>query len=261
MPYKNYVGTKNANGCGSIRKRSKKRKNGTEYVYFEARYTVGRDPKTGKQVQKTISGPTLKEVREKLNQALYALDQNEFVDSGRMTVADWMESWLKDYAVNVKPSTKRFYEECVRLYINPHIGNLRLDKLDGPTIQRYYNDLHQPADANQKAISAKSVKNVHGILHKALQQAVKNGMIRLNPTESCVLPRIEKKEIMPLTQEQIQAFLELLPGHPHEYLYQIAMFTGMREGELLGLPWDCVARPPCPSPTPRVHSDSHPLSW
>ena len=51
------------------------------------------------------------------------------------------------------------------------------------------------------------MKNVHGILHKALQQAVKNGMIRLNPTESCVLPRIEKKEIMPLTQEQIQAFL------------------------------------------------------
>lgn len=84
------------------------------------------------------------------------------------------------------------------------------------------------------------MKNVHGILHKALQQAVKNGMIRLNPTESCVLPRIVKKEIQPLTQEQIQAFLELLPGHPHEYLYQIAMFTGMREGELLGLPWDCV---------------------
>ena len=90
MPYKNHIGTKNANGCGSIRKRSKKRKNGTEYVFFEARYTVGRDPKTGKQVQKTISGPTLKEVREKLNQALYALDQNEYVDSGRMTVADWM---------------------------------------------------------------------------------------------------------------------------------------------------------------------------
>lgn len=201
---------------------------------------MGRDPKTGKQVQKTISSPTLKEVREKLNQALYALDQNEFVGSGRMTVAEWMESWLTDYAVNVKPSTKRLYEECVRLYINPHLGKIRLDKLDGPTIQRYYNDLHQPADPNQKAISAKSVKNVHGILHKALQQAVKNGMIRLNPTESCVLPRIEKKEIMPLTQEQIQAFLELLPGHPHEYLYQIAMFTGMREGELLGLPWDCV---------------------
>ena len=240
MPYKNHIGTKNANGCGSIRKRSKKRKNGTEYVFFEARYTVGRDPKTGKQVQKTISGPTLKEVREKLNQALYALDQNEYVDSGRMTVADWMESWLTDYAVNVKPSTKRLYEECIRLYINPHLGKIRLDKLDGPTIQRYYNDLHQPADPDQKPISAKSVKNVHGILHKALQQAVKNGMIRLNPTESCVLPRIEKKEIMPLTQEQIQAFLELLPGHPHEYLYQIAMFTGMREGELLGLPWDCV---------------------
>ena len=62
------------------------------------------------------------------------------------------------------------------------------------------------------------MKNVHGILHKALQQAMKNGMIRLNPTESCVLPRIVKKEIQPLTQEQIQAFLELLPGHPHEYM-------------------------------------------
>lgn len=240
MPYKNYNGTRNANGCGSIRKRTKTRKNGTEYEFYEARYSAGRDPKTGKQIQKTISGPTLKGVREKLNQALYAIDQNEYVDSGKTTVADWMEEWMRDYTVNVKPSTRRLYEECVRLYIVPHLGSVRLDKLDGPMIQRYYNDLHQPADPARKPISAKTVKNVHGILHKALQQAVKNGMIRLNTTENCVLPRIVKKDIQPLTQEQIQAFLALLPGHPHEYLYQIAMFTGMREGELLGLPWDCV---------------------
>ena len=86
----------------------------------------------------------------------------------------------------------------------------------------------------------KTVKNVHGIFHRAIQQAVKIGLLRTNPTDGCILPRIVKKEIHPLTSQQIADLLKLLPGHPHEYLYQIALFTGMREGELLGLPWDCV---------------------
>lgn len=122
----------------------------------------------------------------------------------------------------------------------PHLGTVKLEKLTGHMIQKFYNELHKPTEDDRRPICAKSVKNVHGILHKALQQAVKNGLLKANPTDSCVLPRVVKKEINPLSADQMKALLQLLPGHPHEYLYQIAMFTGMREGELLGLPWDCV---------------------
>lgn len=133
-----------------------------------------------------------------------------------------MGEWQRDYLFGVKPSTKRLYEESIRLYILPHLGEAKLDQLSGSIIQRFYNDLLNPSNANQRPICAKSVKNVHGILHRALQQAVKNGLIRLNPSENCVLPRVQKKEMHPLSQEQMRALFELLPGHPHEYLYAMA---------------------------------------
>lgn len=228
-----------ASGTGTIRKKTVDYK-GKPYTYWEARYTAGYDPVTGKQIQKSITGRTQKEVSQKLREVTTDIDRGTYVDQSKMSVAQWLEQWQRDYLMGVKPSTAELYRECIRLYILPYLGEVKMDKLSGPTIQRFYNELYQPTNKEKKPICAKSVKNVHGILHKTLQQAVKNGLIRLNPTESCVLPRVVKKEIHPLTAEQMSALLKLLPDHPHEYLYQIALFTGMREGELLGLSWNCV---------------------
>lgn len=84
------------------------------------------------------------------------------------------------------------------------------------------------------------MKNTHGVLHKALQQAVSNGYIRINPTDACVLPRVEKKQIQPLDEDQITEFLRAIKGHQFESLFLVTLFTGMRESEALGLTWDCV---------------------
>lgn len=78
------------------------------------------------------------------------------------------------------------------------------------------------------------------MLHKALQQAVELGYIKFNPADACKLPRVEKAEIKPLDDEAITAFLEVAAGHKYEYIYLVTLFTGMREGEVLGLTWDCV---------------------
>ena len=86
----------------------------------------------------------------------------------------------------------------------------------------------------------KSVKNVHGILHRALKQAVLNGYIRFNPTEACVLPKIVKKEIKPLDDDTIYLFLRTIKGHKYEDLFITALFTVMREGKILGLQENCV---------------------
>ena len=75
---------------------------------------------------------------------------------------------------------------------------------------------------------------------KAGQQAVENGVIRVNPSDACKLPRVEKKDIRPLDDAQISEFLKVIQGHPYEYLYKVALFTGIREGEVLGLTWDCL---------------------
>ena len=106
-------------------------------------------------------------------------------------------------------------------------------------IQSFYNGLLSPKK-KEKAVSPKTAKNTHGVLHKTLQQAVSNGYIRINPTDACVLPRVEKKQIQPLDEDQITEFLRAIKGHQYEDLFLVTLFTGMRESEALGLTWDCV---------------------
>ena len=229
---------KSPSGMGNIRKKTNT-VNGKTYTYYEARYTEGFDPGTGKQIQRSISGKTQKEVAQKLKAALAALDSGTYIAPCKMTVEEWMEIWSKQYLGGVKESTVAAYNATIRTHIKPGIGAIRLDALDTHLVQSFYNGLREPTK-DREAVSPKTVKNVHGILHKALQQAVANGYIRFNPTNSCILPRIEKKELQPLDEAETKLFLDAVKGHPLELLYTITLFTGMREGEALGLTWDRV---------------------
>ena len=126
-----------------------------------------------------------------------------------MTVNEWLDIWLRDYQIGVKDSTAYLYERQAKLYLRPVLGSIPLETLKAHTIQRLYNSLSQEHDG-QLALSAKAIKNIHGVLHKALQQAVLLNYIRYNPTTACVLPKIVKKEIHPLTDQQTAQLLNLL---------------------------------------------------
>ncbi|MCI6352483.1 MAG: site-specific integrase [Firmicutes bacterium] len=228
-----------ANGVGSIRKKSVQ-KNGKTYTYYEARATVGFDPGTGKQIQKSITGKTQKEVAQKLRQITTALDDGTYKAPSKLTVGEWLDIWTRDYLGGVKASTAYLYKKNVELYIAPRLGKIRLETLNAHTVQHFYNELVTPTDGKTNPLSAKTVKNIHGVFHQALQQAVLIGYLRVNPTDACTLPRIIKKEMHPLEEEQVAAFLKEVQGSPHEYLYKIALFTGLREGEVLGLGWEHI---------------------
>jgi integrase len=229
---------KAASGTGTIRKKTVAR-SGKEYTYWEARYTEGVDPGTGKQIQRSISGKTQKEVSQKLKAATAALDAGTYTAPSKMTVGEWLDIWAKDYLGGVKPRTVDNYRAVIRNHIKPALGAVKLEALNAHAIQGFYNGLGDERDG-KAGLSPKSVKNVHGVLHKALQQAVKVNYIRFNPAEACELPRIERPELNPLDDDQIAAFLQAIKGHRFETLFAVTLFTGMREGEVLGLKWDRI---------------------
>jgi len=227
---------RNAQGGGSIRQR----KDGT----WEARFTVGRNLGTGKQMQKSVYGKTQKEVRQKLTLATASLDDGTYIEPSRLSIGAWLDIWLSDYIKpSVKPLTHEEYAMQCRNHIIPFMGAIKLKALNAPMIQSFYNYLQSQTTKDNKpkrALSAKSIKNVHGILHKALEKAVVLDMIRTNPSNACTLPNVVKKEVIPLDEQGIATFLDVVKGHRYEHLYKIALFTGMRQSELIGLMWSQV---------------------
>lgn len=228
-----------ASGTGTIRKKTITR-NGKEYSYWEARYTEGFDPGTGKQRQRSITGKTQKEVAQKLKAATAALDAGTYTAPCRMGLGQWLDIWAADYLGGVKPYTVADYTTNIQKHIKPALGAVKLEALNTHTIQGFYNSLVRPPDEGGKGLSPKTLRNVHSVLHRALQQAVAVGYLRFNPVDACILPRMEKPKINPLDEEQSRAFLVAIQGHPMEELFTFALFSGMRKGEVMGLRWDCV---------------------
>lgn len=222
---------KGAKGGGNIRKKTVTR-GGKEYIYWEARITTGRDPGTGKQVQRSFTGKTQKEVREKLQAAAVAVNDGTYTDPSRLTVAQWMDLWTRDYLVSVKPNTARAYRCHTKNHIKPGLGAVRLTELHPHTVQNFINSLDGLAPA--------SARMVYRVLHAAMEKAVELDYIPRNPAAKCVLPKMERREIHPLADEQSAALIRAAAGTRIEHLVTLALFTGFRLSELLGLTWAAV---------------------
>lgn len=222
---------KNAKGSGTIRKKTVTR-NGKPYTYWEARITTGRDPGTGKQIQRSFTGKTQKEVREKMQAAAVEVNQGTYTAPQRLTVGQWLDIWASDYLGAVKASTADIYRSNIRNHIKPGLGAVRLVDLHPHTVQGFINGL--------TSLSPASVRLVYRILHHALEKAVELDYIPRNPAFKCTLPKAEQKEPQPLDDQQTAALLAAAAGTPMEPLTLAALFTGLRLSELLGLTWDAV---------------------
>ena len=226
-------GRKSVAGMGSIRKKEKVI-NGKAYTYYEARYTVGIDPGTGKQIQKSISGKTQREVTRRLKEITTSIDTGTYLPSCKLTVGEWLNTWISEYTADWKPLTVSNYSKQIKKHLIPRLGAAKLEDLDTHTIQLFYNSL------TKSGLAPKTVKNIHGVLHAALEQAISNGYIHKNPTAGCKLPKVVRPEIKPLEPEEIARMLKEAKKDAYDNLFIVAMFTGMRQGELLGLSWDNV---------------------
>ena len=211
------------------------------------------DPGTGKQIRKTYTGKSMKEVREEMQTAAAVVQTGDYFEPSKITVAAWFDLWFQDYCGDKKFLTVKQYKSMTETHIKPALGAVKLSKLTPPMIQKFYNELQRTGRTitekdkktgkvatRQEPLSAKTVKNIHGIMSKAFSTAVDVGYIKGNPTERVTLPRVEKKEIHPLTDTQVKAFMQECRGHEYERVFKLIHFTGLREGEALGLTWDCV---------------------
>lgn len=217
--------TRNAHGSGTIRQRPDGR--------WEARYVAGHDPGTGKPDRKSIYGSTQNEVRKQLSAITVAIDNGEYKEPSKLTTEDWLKIWITNYILNLKPLTLKSYNTQINNHIIPALGKDKLCKLAPHHIQKFYNSLNDE-------YSAKTIKNIHGVLHKGLKQAVDLGYIKTNPTEACKLPKVVKTQITPMDKDIIPTFLEAIKGHQFEKIYTMDLFTGLRQSEAIGLTWDCV---------------------
>ncbi|MBR4235758.1 MAG: site-specific integrase [Clostridia bacterium] len=221
--------TRNAQGSGTIRKYNDK--------LWQGRFTIGRDPGTGKQIQRSVYGKTQAEVREKMTEILASLDKGTYIEPSRLTVGEWLDTWLNDYCVDIKSNTLSTYQTQIEQHLKPAFGAMLLSEVHPHYIQRFYIGLLRNAE---HPLSEKSIKNIHGIFHRALKQAVLLRYIAVNPADSVQLPRVQKKDIRPLEKEQVSAFLTAIKGSDYETALTVALFTGVRQGELIGLSWDRV---------------------
>lgn len=154
-----------------------------------------------------------------------------------LTVKEWFSIYLADYCQNIKQSTLASYEQAVRNHICAILGDVEINKLCSEVIQFFIKILVQ-GDDTRKPLSSKSTKNVYGVLHKGLSIAHRLGYMDDDVGDMVViLPKSNRPEIKPLTNDEIMIILDKIRGSQYKSIITAAIFTGMRESELLGLKW------------------------
>ena len=219
------------NGEGSIYPH---RKNGKKVGYRGA-YTV-HTPEGPKR--RYITGKDRDAVREKLTKAMADRDGGLIFDAGNLTVEEHMKGWLKDSARGtVRQSTFERYGQMVDLHIVPALGRIKLKAL-APAHVRHLYRVKLDGSGGSPGLAPATVHKLHQCLHKALAQAVADGLIPRNACDALKLPRIDREEIDPLTAEEANRLIAAAGGDRLEALYVLAIHTGLRQGELLALRWE-----------------------
>lgn len=185
--------------------------------------------------RKYLYGKTRKEVQEKLAATVQQQKQGMLVATPQQTVGQFLTDWLENtFKQSVRPRTYERYEEVIRLHLVPVLGKHQLQKLSAQHVQAFY------ARKLKEGLSPSTVVYYHSVLHNALATAVKWGLVARNVCDLVTPPRKARFEIQPFTAEQVQRFLAASRGHKWEALFTLALATGMRQGELLGLKWQDI---------------------
>ena len=184
----------------------------------------------------TLYDKDLKKLQRKLDDLRYELEHGLYAKENQITVNDWFHTWIKEYKEpSVKRGTIGVYQDTYDSYIKKPLGKKKLKDLRPEQIQNLFNTL------KTNGYSRSTIELVSVVLSGMYKQAYKNQLIRSNPVPHTTLPKMEEPaERRVLTPKEQEIFLSTAQNYHYGYVYELALSTGMRSGEIRGLEWNDI---------------------
>lgn len=225
------------------RRKARKRGAGEGSIYHRsdglwvARLVVGRHP-DGKLDRRTVSAKTRSECQKKLDELRTRAAAGTLTDlaTERMTTADFLSRWLEWTRGSIRDTSWERYEGIVRVHLSPALGKAKLADLRPQHLQKLY------ADKRADGLSPRTVRYIHATLRRALGQAVRWGVVSRNVATLVDPPRLQRAELHPPTNAHVRKLLDTAREHEDQLapLWTVAVYSGCRLGEILGLQWPDV---------------------
>ena len=222
-------------GDGMVRKREDGR--------WEGRIVVGHKD-NGDPIFRYIYADTQKKLTAKLRQNIDAYQGVELTEDSRMTLAEWLDRWLEQMALTIRPSTLDRYRSDMEHHVKPYLGHKKLTQITTVDLRELYHTLQErgriaPRSGQSLGLSPATVRGIHAALHQALQAAADQGLMPNNPAKQVDPPKITHKPMKILNEEQMDTFLAAVDGNEiwRDFFYT-ELTTGLRLGEICGLMWN-----------------------
>ena len=222
-------------GEGMIRRKKKGQ--------WEGRIVVGHKENSD-PIFRYVYAKTQKELIGKLHLKIDEFRDAELTEDSKMSLCEWLDKWLTEYMQGtVRKGTLSSYKNYAENYIKPALGDKSIAFITTADVQKFYNNLRKNGRIKNQHIygnglSDASVVRIHCMLHETMEMAVKEHLISKNPTNGTTVPKIVKKEMQVLTDEQLATFMKLVDAEEHwrDFFYT-ELTTGLRRGEICGLKW------------------------
>lgn len=193
------------------------------------RWRVQISQEDGRRISRSFK--TKSEAQTWLRQTQGELEHGFDYQGSKTLLRDYLQEWLNTCRTALRPKTAHDYASILQKHALPQLGDVALKDLTPLRIERFY------ARLIETGVGPRTVRLVHAILHRALEKAVRYGLLTHNPSSNATLPRYKQAEMQVLDELQVNQFLVAAIGSPFEAIYHLAVKTGMRQGELLGLKW------------------------